>query len=224
MTNKEKIRTVARQLLSLADEIEDEHGQLAYQIRDAAYDIRGSVLHGSVPDESVMRSLDALLKKLDIPYAVVGAVAVGVHGFERATTNVDFLVKKRLESDLLRDKDFMSTFGFYHGNPRLGGLPYLHHREGRCEMIPAVDAMRTWALSTAKPELVLGIRAPVVSVEALVCLKIAAILDNPSRAAKDLSDVFGLSMLHKFDVDDIRAHVSQEGLDLLRAKMAIPGL
>ena len=143
-------------------------------------------------DSAVHKSLARIVKRLDelgVPYAIVGAMAMFFHGYERFTTDVDLLVTpkdlklihEKLEglgyvppfagSKHLRDADsgvkieFLTT-GDYPGDGKPKPIAFPDPAQASVE----IQGMRFLTLST------------------LVELKLASGMSNPSRL-KDLADV-----------------------------------
>lgn len=219
MTNRDKLRELTSTLTALGHSLTDE--DLSEQILHVARELRGATLHGSFPDRSILASLVGLLKSLDIEFAVIGGVAVSIHGVERDTDDLDVLISKMPDDDKLRDSEFMGKFGFYKTKSATGTMLILDHKQGGCEALLANTSERKWALQTAREESVLGLRVPVVSPEALIVLKLKALSNNQKRK-KDEPDILGvLNENDALDFDTVESHLTKsekERLDWLRKK------
>jgi hypothetical protein len=143
-------------------------------------------------ESAVHKSLQRIVKHLDemkIPYAIVGAMAMFAHGYERFTTDVDLLVTK---VDLAKIHD------------RLEGRGYLPPFEGSKHLRDTDSGVKIEFLTTGdypgdgKPKPVAFPDPTAASVEidgirflrlpTLVELKLASGMTNAGRL-KDLSDV-----------------------------------
>jgi hypothetical protein len=144
---------------------------------------RGSAVH---------KTLERIVKRLDdlgIPYAIAGAMAMFVHGYERFTTDIDILVTPE---------------GLKKIHERLEGRGYLPPFTGSKHLRDTDSGVKIEFLTTGdypgdgKPKPVAFPEPAQVSVEiqgmrfinlaALVELKLASGMTNPGRL-KDLADV-----------------------------------
>lgn len=142
--------------------------------------------------DSVHATLHAVAKKLDelgIPYAVVGALAMGAHGYVRATVDVDILIT--------RDANRLV-------HERLDGLGYVPPFAGSRNLRDTQTGVRIEFLITGefpgdgKPKPIAFPDPSNVSVEVdgihylrlekLIELKLSSGMTNPNRL-KDLGDV-----------------------------------
>ncbi len=130
-------------------------------------------LADSVAARVLLNAIDASrrLSELEVPHALIGGLAVGVHGHPRATKDVDFLV---------------GTEAFEHTSP------LLVYREELRDLV-RLGAIDFLAVPKAYPSLVehlapsaAGGEVPVVPVEALILLKLHA------NRPQDQADVVAL--------------------------------
>ncbi|MBI3929299.1 MAG: hypothetical protein HY319_27380 [Armatimonadetes bacterium] len=135
----------------------------------------------------------AQLERLGIRYALAGGLAVGAHGYVRATVDVDFLVGDE---------------AFEHQGTLVTFKPGVPIQVGAIQ----IDYLSPAALG---PHLEEAIEAPVrsqdlpvVSVEVLVYMKLAA------RRRKDLVDVVEL-LKAGADENAVRAYLTAHAADLL---------
>lgn len=130
-------------------------------------------LAGAVAAKVLLDAIDASqrLSELGVPHALIGGLAVGVHGHPRATKDVDFLVGAEAferTSPLLVYRDELRDLA------RLGVIDLL-------AVPPAYPSLREHLV----PE-VTGGEVPVVPVEALILLKLHA------NRPQDRADVVAL--------------------------------
>lgn len=144
----------------------------------------------TLPDRSILGCLQALLEHEKIPYALIGGMAVGVHGHARSTEDVDALVERLPDVSLLRDADEMGKLGFYRGRSSTGTVLTLETKNvgGQVELIVASTPLEKAMLSQARPVTFLGETLPVLSPAGLVSGKVSVGMSNPRRAAKDIAD------------------------------------
>jgi hypothetical protein len=206
-------------LVRIAHKIADDYGheKEADEIIEAVHELRGRSLHGSVPESSVMSGLSNLLKDNQIDFAVIGAVALIIHGVIRNTDDIDVLVSELPPSDKLSDPRYMEKFAFYKAKSSTGTVLTIDHRKnGQVELLTATDPLKQLALSTAEEHMVLGHKVPVVSAAALIGLKVQALVNNPSREAKDAPDILSIWLKSKPDLSEVRKFLSEtenEALD-----------
>jgi hypothetical protein len=167
---------------------------IAYEQR-LKQDLRWGFEEGSLhfeKESAVHKSLQRIVKRLEelnIPYAVVGAMAMFAHGYERFTTDVDLLVTRKDLAEI---------------HKRLEGLGYLPLFEGSKHLRDTDTGVRIEFLTTGdypgdgKPKPVVFPNPAEASVEldgihflrlpTLIELKLASGMTNPGRLS-DLGDV-----------------------------------
>jgi hypothetical protein len=139
-----------------------------------------------------------LLTSQTIAHAIVGGVAVCLHGYRRNTVDLDLLVRAddheairaTLEADGLvwnaRAKEFRTDSGLNVQFVVAG------EREGRGQEAKFPDPGERRAVTTIE-----GL--PVLSLAHLIQAKIACALGSPRRTHKDLADVVELIAIHRLD-------------------------
>ena len=143
-------------------------------------------------DSAVHKSLERIVKRLDelgIPYAIVGAMAMFFHGYERFTTDVDLLVKP---ADLKRIHECLEGLGYV---PPFEGSKHLRDAESgvKIEFLTTGDYPGD---GKPKPVAFPDPREASIEIEGmrfltlpkLIELKLASGMTNPGRL-KDLGDV-----------------------------------
>lgn len=139
--------------------------------------------------------LTTRLRENGIRHAAIGGVALNVHGYVRATQDIDFLihadeaarVRTLMVADGFECLDFRDDLSTYvKGFER---VDFLHARRPIAEGL-----LREAAVMSALPDV------PVVSLEGLIGFKIQAFSDDPRRL-KDIVDVKELIRVNRSRVD-----------------------
>ena len=140
------------------------------------------------------------LKDHNIDYALIGGLALYTLGASRSTFDADFMMFLTQAEQV---KTIMETLGYrlLHGtqdvanyvssDPDMGQVDFLFaHRHYALEM-----------MKHAKSTTLLGYPVKVVSAEDLIGLKVQASSNDPSRCAKDQSDIEDLMRQPLMDLD-----------------------
>ncbi|MCI0380505.1 MAG: nucleotidyltransferase family protein [Gemmataceae bacterium] len=158
-------------------------------------DISWALLEGSMhfeKESAVHKALRAITKRLDeldIPYAVVGAMALFFHGYRRFTEDVDLLVDKQSLQEVHRQLEGLGYLPPFTGSKQLRDVEH----GVRVEFLVAGEYPgdgKPKPIAFPDPQEVVsvvdGIR--VINLKNLIELKLASGMTNPKRA-KDLVDV-----------------------------------
>ncbi len=168
----------------------------------------------------VHRALERLaerLAELDIPYAIVDAMALNGYGYRRTTEDVDVLLHR---DGLAAFKEAHLGRGYIPGSKGL--------RDATCNV--AIDVVLTGELAgdgEAKPvafpdpaeAAVVGERFAMLPLATLIELKLASGMTAPHRL-RDLADVLELIRIHGLTEDDAASFdpfVRDKYLELCRA-------
>jgi hypothetical protein len=135
-----------------------------------------------------VRELIDLLIRSNIPLLIMGGHAVGAHGAQRDTIDVDCIVVAERREEL---KAFLESRGFEE-MARHEGFSRFRHRS---LIYPLLDTMEVdestwqelWSHSVTKSLTGLPVRVP--AVVHLIALKLHAIQQNPARKLKDGDDI-----------------------------------
>jgi len=167
----------------------------------------------------VRRRLAQVLRALEetgARYAICGAVAMGAHGVRRFSEDLDVLVDAADVTELLR----VLGRGFREvGREPASGPPAQVKLRARraagpesvdVDVLVPVDAAEEWALTSAVRGRAFGHRLDMVSLEALVLLKLRAFVSDPESlaGAKHRADVLALMHHPRLDVAGLRRLVS----------------
>jgi len=167
---------------------------------------------------------DSLSQK-QIPFCLIGAMALGVYGLPRYTSDIDLLtesnhwpkiasIMERLGYECYQKTDFFAQFDSAMGIYGKVDFMFVSTQDGR-------DIIKRSVL--IKDE-IFG-RVPVIQPSDYIVLKLMAIANNPDRSIKDESDLSGFFDLHKskllssryemLDVDRIMRFAGKFGLEKL---------
>jgi hypothetical protein len=156
---------------------------------DAAIREAASFFMRTDPVHQTLRSVTSRLRELEVPYAVVGGMALVAHGYDRTTVDVDIL---------------LSSDGHERVKQALDGLGYVAPLAGSRHLRDVQTGVRIAFLISGgfpgdgKPKPVAfpdPVHASVeingimyISLEKLIELKLASGITNPNRL-KDLADI-----------------------------------
>jgi hypothetical protein len=158
---------------------------------------------GSIWDTA--RRCDAVLNEHGLPHAIVGGVAVCLHGYQRNTVDVDILVRRE-DTDAVRKTMAEEGFVWDPDNREFrgpGNVPVQFLIAGE----PAGDdrALGVNLPDPGEPGVVIEIeRLTVVSLARLIELKLACGLGNLRRTHRDFADVVELIVVHDLRRDFAR--------------------
>lgn len=146
--------------------------------------------------ESIFRLIQEIFTEQDIRILLAGGHAVNVHGVTRATVDVDFVIDARYETEV---RNLMKAQGYVnqssHGNVLFCNRPESTLRIDFLKTDPVTMDQLWGQRILPHPEGAPG--CPVVSLEHLVAMKIAALRENfDKRHEKDLPDILRLAARH----------------------------
>lgn len=153
-------------------------------------------LRGVVAAEvlDAMRAASAQLAKQGIRHALVGGLAVGAHGWARATRDVDFLI---------------GASGFQvHGGNIVTFAPGVPLRVGNVAVDPLVPAPNEAYFEAAIEQAVVSEGIPILPLEALFAMK----LRSPRR--KDRVDLIELTKAGRVDRKETSVYLAKNAPDL----------
>jgi hypothetical protein len=131
--------------------------------------------------------------------ALIGGFALPFHGVRRATGDVDFLVEAQGAEAL---HEVLSAAG-YETLHRSADAANYRGRDAGLIGVDVLYARRPAALAmldrAAVPQG--GSAVPVVDVEALIGLKLQALVNDPTRRRQDEADIVALLTLHLASID-----------------------
>jgi hypothetical protein len=172
---------------------------------------------------SIHQAAAALARRLDdagIPYAVAGALALGVHGFERLTTDVDLLLTR---DGLSRLKALWVGRGYVEKFPGSKGLRDTEHNVTIDVLVagdfPGDGLPKPVSFPDPAHAAIDGDRFKILALPTLIELKLASGMTAPHRL-KDLADVIELIRLTSLPetlANSLNPYVREKYLELWRA-------
>lgn len=166
-----------------------------------------------------LREVDSALRGASIRYALIGGVAVNIHGFIRATRDLDILLLGE-DSDIAHR--LFTELG-YTAIDRRDDLASYVRQTDRLDVIYARRPISRNLLDRSLQVSFADTSVPAIPVEGLLGLKIQALNDDPRRI-KDLNDLIELFRIHRgrLNLAEVRSYFrlfDREKLldDILRA-------
>jgi hypothetical protein len=202
-------------LVKVAYDLIDSGGEeIGEKLLDVAHEMKAHTLRRAFPPDELMAGLKAFLNDLHIEFAIIGGVALAVHGQLRESEDIDALVGSMPPASKTQDVEYMGKFGFYPAKSQTGNHLILDSRTGGgyVELLLANDSLRKEAITTAVSQNILGSSVPVVIPETLIALKVAATTSNPSRFKKDSIDIFSVIQTSNPDISKIESLLNPEEL------------
>lgn len=153
-----------------------------------------------MPTEKLTKVLEIISQNLTqnkIPFAVVGAIALGLYGFPRFTSDIDLITEGRLwpELDSIMEKlgysCYQKTDVFAQFESELGAMGYIDFM-----FVNTPDGLDILNRSVLVEDELLG-KVPVVQPTDYIILKMMAIANNPDRSIKDKADISTFITLYR---------------------------
>jgi len=162
-----------------------------------------------------MKELDAAFKERGLGWAVVGGVALALHGLSRLTMDLDVVVDGERQAQVL---ECLDQLGYRRLHVSRGYSNHLHPEPswGRVDVLYVRGDTREKVLEEAKPQSgPREITVPVVDPEHLIAMKVFACRSSPGRRAQDLADIRGLAKVTAIPEERIRKIFARyDALDL----------
>lgn len=214
---RNSVRPITEKIAEIVDEMYDRNlDDLADRLRDVARPIYSHTVTGDYPPQGLLFDAVRLLKDQGVRFALIGGLAVNVHGQSRSTDDINLVIHPMLDSTKTKDSDYMRQFGFYRSKSSTGTIQVLDWRRGGgCEVLLANTPLMDYALQTAEEITVLRVGLPVISADALVGMKIHVCTENPGRKSKDIPDIVSVLLRSRPDLSSVRSFLSPEETSLL---------
>lgn len=150
-----------------------------------------------------LRELHSALAVAKVPYMLIGGFAVNIHGYVRATRDLDVMVLAD-DSDLLHDT--LCGLG-YSAIDRRADLACYFRGNDRLDVLYARRPISRRLLAQARHADLNRLSVPTISVEGLLGLKVQAFSDDPRRI-RDLTDMMELLKVNRatLNLDEVRGY------------------
>jgi hypothetical protein len=163
------------------------------------------------------RALRAL-NRSELPYAVIGATALGIRGLARFTADLDVVVAREDAYSALRVLD---DAGFavdvdVDENAEPEAMYVMRYGTGQVDLLVASAEPESTAIAEASEATVFGIEAPVATLEHLVLMYLYS---NQPRHLGDMARIVVETSVDLRAVERYLAEVHPEMLPVLRARV-----
>ncbi len=150
-----------------------------------------------------LREAVVALQEAGLRYLLIGGVAVNIHGYLRATRDLDLML---LVEDADVAHDLFARLGYETLDRKLDIASYVRGTQ-RLDVIYAQRPISRGLLDRPKKAEFSGLEVPVVSLEGLLGLKIQAFSDDPRRI-RDFEDMMALIKTRRddLDFDEVRSY------------------
>jgi hypothetical protein len=177
-----------------------------------------------MPGLSLLSIFVSRLEKLEVPYAVTGAVASIIYGEPRLTNDVDVIIMMQAQ-DIEKFVQAFPAMEFYcppaevlrieMRRSRRGHFNLIHHETGTKADIylAGEDELHRWALSKRRDLVVEGERVKVAPPEYVIVRKLEYYREGGSE--KHLRDIAGMLELssHEIDFNQLEEFIHRYGLE-----------
>jgi hypothetical protein len=160
------------------------------------------------------RALRAL-NGADVPFAVIGATALGVRGLPRFTADLDVVVARE-DALAALDRAGFAADPAIEPDSEPEALYVLRHGRGSVDVLIASAEPESTVIAEAKPTTVFGIEAPVATLEHLVLMYLYS---NQPRHLGDLARIVVETPVDLALVERYLADVHPEMLPVLKGRV-----
>jgi len=161
---------------------------------------------------NVLQLIGKQLDSQGAEWAVVGGLALAVHGAGRMTTDVDVATERSAQIALV---EFLESAGYETLHVSEGYSNHAHQDPamGRLDVV-YVDASTASDLfgEAATVEVFPGVLAKVPQAEHLVAMKVLAAKNDPSRRLQEMADIVALLRATKLGADSVREYFARHDL------------
>lgn len=170
---------------------------------------------------SVLIEIHTALEEAGIAHALIGGLALAVHGAARATVDLDLVADGARAADV---HAIVTGRGWrcIHATQWVANFLSDDPARGRIDILFAGPARGRAILSRAAPYEVLGRQVRVVDAADLIGLKVQAYANDPRRRNLDLSDIRRVLHAGRPDLDRVREYFRlfdrEKDLDALLAE------
>jgi hypothetical protein len=147
----------------------------------------------------------------ELPFAVVGGVALHAYGLSRATFDLDVLTSREAQTEVV---EFLESLGYETLYRSAGFSNHNHPRQewGRVDVVYVEGETRREIFSGVETRSAVGLELPVPRAEHLAAMKLHALENDPDRAAQDFADLRYLIHLPEIDQDEVKDYFARRGM------------
>lgn len=159
-----------------------------------------------------LETMIGFFRREEIPFVVVGAVALHGYGLSRATYDLDFLVDLEDQPRLV---EFLESLGYRTLHRSAGFSNHAHPlaARGAIDVLYVQGETRDQVFASASEREVLpGVTAPVPRPEHLVAMKVHAMKNDPDRLLQEMSDIHFLMQVPGIERSEVRESFAKRGL------------
>ncbi len=154
---------------------------------------------------NVLIETHTALDEQGVAHALIGGLALTVHGAARATIDLDFLADGDRDSDVDR---LMRSRGYecLHRTENVGNYLSQDRARGRIDFLFVRRSYARAMLERAATHAVLGLQLRVADAADLIGLKVQASSNDPKRRGRDMVDIERLLSSPGVDLERVRLY------------------
>lgn len=164
--------------------------------------------------DEVVKTFARYFDREEIPFAVIGGLAIQAWGHSRFTRDLDIVVPRSAQERIITFAEEKGYETLYSSD---GFSNHLHSEErfGRVDFMFVDTKTADQIFSGARRRLLLpDLEVPVPRPEHLIAMKLLAIRNNPARVFQEMTDIQHLVRIDGVDRAEVREYF--ERFDLLR--------
>ncbi len=161
---------------------------------------------------NALESLAAHLSAENAPWAVIGGLALAVHGAGRLTHDVDIVTERGEQAALVAHLESLG-YETLHVSPGYSNHAHTDPAMGRIDAVYVDgETSRTLFAEAREQEIFPGIRVRVPRAEHLVAMKVLAAKNDPSRRLQEMADIAALLRACSIDPLTVRQYFERDDL------------
>jgi hypothetical protein len=159
-----------------------------------------------------LRIVASGLEDVEAPWAVIGGLALAVHGAGRFTRDLDIVTEYRVQDHLISHLETLG-YGTLHRSRGYSNHVHSDAEKGRIDVVYVEGETARILFSEAeRREILPGLEALVPKPEHLVAMKVLAAKNDPTRRLQELADIAGLLRARGIAPDVVRPYFERHGL------------
>jgi hypothetical protein len=161
---------------------------------------------------AVLRRVSAFLNAKGFRFALIGGVALAAYGLARTTLDLDLVVERRAQDDLIT---FLESLGFETLHRSTGYSNHLHPDPywGRLDCVYVGGSTSEELFAACQAHKAPGdLELPLPKPEHLAALKVVAMKNDPGRTFQEMADIRFLLQLPQVDRREIEGYFERHGL------------